>query len=361
MYGIIVVAVVVVVLFGLVYLISRRNPGNGLKMGLRSTNRFVNTRPPETLGVRPGHPASAVAARLEALLDSDFTARVRDRVLKAQPEMNDSEWNWTWFELKRFLLMAAIMRQVNMYSAKADVIWHEMLMFTREYQQFCEQLCGVTIHHAPHGGNAEPDRGERAWFDWVYSELFLPVSASGRVWGSFYRTPLPNELIEELEITSQDRLRESRFNAAAAARFPDIADVVNALIDRAKMQIAEARDHESQGRDRYPDRSVLDPGGVGMLGGMIMFASIHQPDTYYETMNDLQTKEERQAGTASCGSGGGGGESHHNGSQQNGHHGDGGGQGSDSGSSGSSGSDGGSGGGDSGGGGSSCGGGGCSS
>lgn len=34
-------------------------------------------------------------------------------------------------------------------SPLVDIGWHEFLMYTREYQRFCEQIAGRFIHHSP--------------------------------------------------------------------------------------------------------------------------------------------------------------------------------------------------------------------
>ncbi|MGO4375152.1 hypothetical protein AB4Z21_31240 [Paenibacillus sp. MCAF20] len=152
--------------------------------------------PPQALGVPYGHPARSAAERLESALGLDFEARIKDRVLKEQPRLTDNEWKWTWFELKRYFLMCATMRSVPMYSRSADAIWHEMLMFTREYEQFCAKFSGDLIHHAPHAAGVQPEPGERAWFDWVYGELFERTPASGRVWGTaMVAAALPAEAV----------------------------------------------------------------------------------------------------------------------------------------------------------------------
>ncbi|MCK9910625.1 hypothetical protein MXD81_15870, partial [Microbacteriaceae bacterium K1510] len=111
------------------------------------------------------------------------------------------------------------------------------------YQLFCERICGGMIHHAPHSTGAAPSPGERAWFDWVYGELFTPTPTCGRIWEGFYRHPLAHTRIEMLERLSADQLRGELFNANSAAKFADMADVINHLIDRAKEQITGARTH----------------------------------------------------------------------------------------------------------------------
>lgn len=188
--------------------------------------------PPECLGVPAGHPARPAAERLEAALTTDFEARVKDRVLRHAPNLRDIEWQWRWFELKRYFLMCGVLRGVPMYSDRVDEVWHEMLMFTREYEEFCKKFCGQLIHHAPHAPDSKPNPGERALFDWVYGELFLPASGSAGLWGAFYRTPMPRGLMLELETHGAEELRNARFNARSAGVFPDLNATVDYLIER---------------------------------------------------------------------------------------------------------------------------------
>lgn len=258
--------------------------------------------PPEKLGVRPGHPAEVAALRLESALDSDFEARVKDRVLKQRPSMGDTEWIWTWFHLKRFFLMSAIMKHVPMYSAKADLAWHEMLMFTREYQTFCERFCGTMIHHAPHapeGRSTNPE--ERAWFDWIYGELFLQTTECGRAWGAFYRNPLPQSLLERLEKSSTEELKQELFHVNAASRFPDLHNVYDQLIDRAKSQIAEAKSQLNQSNRPETQDMLHHSAAVGWLGGAMIYYSMSSPDEFEQQMGALSTEEERKT-SASCSS-----------------------------------------------------------
>ncbi|XEC95309.1 hypothetical protein AB6A23_01650 [Paenibacillus tarimensis] len=270
--------------------------------GLQIDRRLLRRTPPAALGVRPGQPAEQAAVRLESSLPPDMEARVKDRVLKNRPGMKDREWDWIWFELKRFFLMSAVMRSVNMYSARVDKAWHEFLMFSREYQQFCERFCGAMIHHAPHAPRSDArlqtqEREERAWFDWVYGELFEPDQASGSIWGSFYRYPLPQAVIKEFEQADHETLKQSFFNPAATAAFPDLQAVADMLIDRMKRQIKEAKTHHERGE--RPGRESFDPTGIGVLGGAMIFASMAgDPHIYDEYMRDQQLN--RQSGS-SCG------------------------------------------------------------
>ncbi|WP_308636729.1 glycine-rich domain-containing protein [Paenibacillus silvisoli] len=254
-------------------------------------------KPPVSLGVPEGHPARSAAERLEAALSPDFEARVKDRVLKRTPSMREGEWQWQWFELKRYFLMCGVLRNVPMYSVRVDEVWHEMLMFTREYEQFCKQFCGNTIHHAPHTTEAKPNPGERAWFDWIYGELFIPVPVSGQLWGAFYRTPMPQELMRELEFGDSGELRKTRFNERAAAQFGDLAATVDFLIERGKRLSTLRHEPAYQGRSDWDSSGMLT---TGMLSGMFFFSSYGPTDQFHDQMDQIQTEEQRNS-NSSCG------------------------------------------------------------
>ncbi|CAM4152996.1 hypothetical protein L1N85_08160 [Paenibacillus alkaliterrae] len=352
------IAVIVVIIAAV--LLKSKNKGSSSNSGGRGggsigrTNAFApwpSAELPSALGVPYGHPARTAAERLESTLGLDFESRVKDRVLKEFPRLSDREWDWTWFELKRYFLMCGILRSVPMYSRQVDAVWHEMLMFTREYEQLCIRYCGEMIHHAPHAPGVQPPPDERAWFDWVYGELFTAAPASGRVWGAFYRTRLSETKLAELAERNGADLREHWFNVKAAAKHSDLSVTAEYLIDRAKSQLAAARRNDKPGKKgTAPEyHKGYDPalGGVGLLSGLLIFHSISNPDAFAQQMDREQMEEERQANgsgssTSACSGSSDDGKDHSGGYE--------GGSGGDSGSGGS----------DGGGGGSSCGGG-CSS
>lgn len=284
---------------------SRVSGGTSPRISRISPSVFAG-KPPIALGVPEGHPARSAAERLEAALSSDFEARVKDRVLKMQPRLRDDEWNWLWFELKRYFLMCALLRNVPMYSAKVDDVWHEMLMFTWEYEQFGKQLCGSMIHHAPHAAGSKPNTDERAWFDWVYGELFEPAAPSSRLWGAFYRTPLSKERIAELQERGSDELLERHFNTAAAEKFEDLRIAMNYLIERGSTLARAALD-----RGPAADRNSVNDAArwgdpvymTGILSGALFFASMDSEDKFIQQMDGAQTKEQRDVNnSSSCGS-----------------------------------------------------------
>ncbi len=248
---------------------------------------------PAALGVPEGHPARTAAERLELALDGHFESRVKDRVLRGETRLAAREWEWTWFELKRYFLMCGIVKGVPMYSSQADELWHEMLMFTREYEQFCERFCGAMIHHAPHTADGKPSADERAWFDWIYGELFLSSPVSGRIWGPFYRTPMSEARLGELASARNESVPGKWFNVKAMEKFGDLAAVVHYLMDRARSQLDAARRRE---RPESAAGGGFNPAlsGVGMLSGMLIYHSVASPNAFASEMDRLQTEEQRK-------------------------------------------------------------------
>ena len=54
-------------------------------------------------------------------------------------------------EVKRYLILAALdpARVWHMYSLLIDECWHQFILFTREYMDFCRQYFGRYVPHAP--------------------------------------------------------------------------------------------------------------------------------------------------------------------------------------------------------------------
>lgn len=66
-------------------------------------------------------------------------------------------------ELRRYLALCALQptKPYGMFGP-VDDLWHTFLMFTQEYQQFCETVAGRFIHHVPASGDGENERSTQA-------------------------------------------------------------------------------------------------------------------------------------------------------------------------------------------------------
>jgi len=53
--------------------------------------------------------------------------------------------------LKQFLIICALGNCPKVPSPQVDDMWHTFLLFTRDYQSFCNDYLGRFVHHQPFG------------------------------------------------------------------------------------------------------------------------------------------------------------------------------------------------------------------
>lgn len=123
-------------------------------------------------------------------------------------------------EVKRYLVLADLDhdRVWNMYSLRVDEAWHQFILFTRQYIDFCQRFFGRYVPHnpsnAPKVESARPV--EKTSFDQFqarYRELFAE--------------PLPNVWYDENTITLNRRLF-SRWSGPLTVRATgDMVELLN--------------------------------------------------------------------------------------------------------------------------------------
>lgn len=90
-----------------------------------------------------------IISRLEDSLNSEYMEKVKKRVLANHPSWTETDFNWRLFELKRYFLLAGILKSVPMFSDEVDEIWHEMIMFTKEYENFSKKIFWIISASQP--------------------------------------------------------------------------------------------------------------------------------------------------------------------------------------------------------------------
>src|SRR5437763_922512 len=82
-----------------------------------------------------------------ALLAYDFPALAMYLTQRAMaPEVYDVAFE----ELKKFYaLCRATGKPLGMWSDIVDHVWHQHVLFTREYSRFCNRFLGSYLHHDP--------------------------------------------------------------------------------------------------------------------------------------------------------------------------------------------------------------------
>jgi hypothetical protein len=91
------------------------------------------------------------------------------KVQNRYPHLNNADLALVEQALRDYFRMCqrAGRRSVAMPSQVVDVAWHEFILFTRAYEQFCQQALGRFLHHTPVEAMASPtlaqDSIKRAW------------------------------------------------------------------------------------------------------------------------------------------------------------------------------------------------------
>jgi hypothetical protein len=119
---------------------------------------------------------------------------VKERIVGTQ-----EEGKALFTEVKRFLVLSRVVPSVlwNVYSSRVDEVWHQFVLFTREYIEFCHRSFGEYIHHSPsnapeplNNSNVEPSTFPT--FRSQYQALF--------------GVPLPNCWLDERNVTLSGRV-----------------------------------------------------------------------------------------------------------------------------------------------------------
>lgn len=91
---------------------------------------------------------------LDQVMNLDLT-KVKTRLVKNQVKEETAETAVQ--EFKRFFFLAGTQNLALVPSRAIDEVWHEFLMFTKDYAESCERLFGKFIHHEPSIGNLDED------------------------------------------------------------------------------------------------------------------------------------------------------------------------------------------------------------
>ena len=84
-------------------------------------------------------------------------------------------------EVLRFLALVAHYNETLTPSRKVDDAWHELILFTRVYAEFCQSRFGRFIHHFPGGGKTKNELLYRQTLELYRRHFGEPDS---RFWGN---------------------------------------------------------------------------------------------------------------------------------------------------------------------------------
>jgi hypothetical protein len=80
---------------------------------------------------------------------------VKDRIVDSA-----AEGEALFAEAKKFLILSAVDEDVSwdMYSRRVDEVWHQFVLFTSQYVEFCQRYFGEYLHHSPSNAPVPPGR-----------------------------------------------------------------------------------------------------------------------------------------------------------------------------------------------------------
>ncbi|HZF70552.1 glycine-rich domain-containing protein, partial [Sulfuricurvum sp.] len=90
-------------------------------------------------------------SRLAYLQNYRFHPALRKKLLTRYPHLNDDQVSLVLETLRDYFAICnqSSKRMVSMPSQAVDVAWHEFILFTRAYKDFCTKALGRFLHHTP--------------------------------------------------------------------------------------------------------------------------------------------------------------------------------------------------------------------
>ena len=107
-----------------------------------------------------------------------------EKLVKARPGLDAKEQQLVARALRQFFLAyhKSNYGRVAMPSQVVDDLWHEFILFTRDYQNFCQQAFGRFLHHTPavrmSGAQRDNEGLRRVWWFSCLEENINPRKAT---------------------------------------------------------------------------------------------------------------------------------------------------------------------------------------
>jgi hypothetical protein len=144
-----------------------------------------------------------------------------DKLLKDQIVQSRHEAEELFGEVKRYIVFTRVdtSKDWDMYSLRVDEVWHQFILYTAEYSEYCHRFLGRYVHHKP--GNApEPPASVRR----------SPASFSEfrTSYEEYFGRPLPEVWDDSMSVTMQRRAINDRAGRLTVRRQDDVVELINA-------------------------------------------------------------------------------------------------------------------------------------
>lgn len=105
----------------------------------------------------------ASARRVEFIDNYRFPDKVKAKILEQHPHLNSEQADKVIKGLREYFHICneAGRNFVSMPSEAVDTAWHEFILFTRDYKEFCGKAFGKFLHHTPAEGMRQPKKAQK--------------------------------------------------------------------------------------------------------------------------------------------------------------------------------------------------------
>ena len=152
-------------------------------------------------------PTSTAVTRARTPCASDALAYeapfLIERLLKARIAETAEEAEALFLEVKKYtvLVRSDTTRIWDMHSLRVDEAWHQFILFTPQYTDFCQRFFGLYIHHSP----SNAPQSERA-----KAVPVAPFAEFRDRYQKLFGAPLPDVWYDERSITLERRVLNER-------------------------------------------------------------------------------------------------------------------------------------------------------
>jgi hypothetical protein len=137
-----------------------------------------------TIGFSYLYAKHRAAARADFIRSYMFPAGLIDKLGKLRPELSLKDRQLVARALRQFFLvyLKSGKKHVAMPSQVVDDLWHEFILYTKHYEQFCKKAFGQMMHHTPAAVLGESRRNNdglrRTWWFACLEENINPRKAT---------------------------------------------------------------------------------------------------------------------------------------------------------------------------------------
>jgi len=116
-----------------------------------------------------GNKKTKKQVRYEYIESYDFHTGIHKKLAQKHPQLTEEQLNLVFTGLKHFFQICCEenRQMVVMPSQVVDDAWHEFILFTESYGQFCDHAFGRFLHHTPAEAMDSPSQAKegikRAW------------------------------------------------------------------------------------------------------------------------------------------------------------------------------------------------------